>query len=366
MRDSSQLGICQRIAEIRAEVAGPRGKSLFAKKLGISPSTYDYYEARRVPPADVLVRIADVAGVDLRWLLTGEAGAGPAVPAGHPVLRRAASLLAQWPDSAAPLGAFIDILVESLKFPAKGDAGRAGAPHTGDAPSPVSPPAAPRPVPGATLPPPPATEDPQPPEGGIAAGGASWIPILGRSAAGVPQFWSHDHEAAGIRTLQELATRPWRPGPARSQPACVTGLDLRPESQARRGPLRDLPVQIVTLDGPDGNDVAEYVSSPEVKARYGDAFAVRIDGESMSPEIRHGDIVVLSPSAPATEGRPAVVQLQRQIGVTCKLYRREGDSIHLVPVNDQFAPQSFPADNVVWALRVLATIRPAKPGAVIA
>ena len=30
-----------------------------------------------------------------------------------------------------------------------------------------------------------------------------------------------------------------------------------------------------------------------MKARYGDAFAVRIDGESMSPEIRHGDLVVL-------------------------------------------------------------------------
>ena len=339
MTDSTRLAICQRIAGVRVEVAGPRGKSHFAKQLGISPSTYDYYESSRVPPADVLVRIADIAGVDLRWLLTGEASASHPVPSGHPVLQRAAALLATHPDSAKPLAAFLDILAASLQFPAKD-----------------------RPPEVARLEPTGRAEPwvgPRPAAVGVAGAGPgvwpsengreSWIPILGRSAAGVPQFWSGDGEESGAATLAELARRHAGRRPARAEQASASG-------PAR---LSDVPVQLVTLEGPDDSDVAEYMVSPEVRARFCDAFAVRIDGASMSPEIRHGDLVVLSPRAPAADGRPAVVQLRRQIGVTCKLFRRQGDSVHLVPVNEQFGPQEFPAGEVVWALRVLATIRPA-------
>jgi transcriptional regulator with XRE-family HTH domain len=379
MSDSSQLGICQRIAKIRSEVAGPRGKSSFAKKLGISASTYDYYESRRVPPADILVRIADVGGVDLRWLLTGdgpggsagEATGGPIVPAAHPVLQRAAILLARRPDSAGPLGAFLEILAESLKFPAK--SGRASnSLHAENARGDscvhqeVARPASeeacvqqvarPTPTPASV-----SASAPAPAPAEPVAQRDAWIPILGRSAAGVPQFWSGAQEASGVRTLGELVERQVRRGPARFEPAAASGLAFDPQAEDARGPLRDLSVQIVTLEGPDDNDVAEYVASKEMKARYGDAFAVRIDGESMSPEIRHGDLVVLSPSVPAAQGRPAVVQLHQQIGVTCKLYRREAQAVHLVPVNEQFATQTFSADRVAWALRVLATIRPLRP-----
>jgi len=42
------------------EYAGTRGKASFAREIGISPSTYDYYENSRVPPADVLVRISEL------------------------------------------------------------------------------------------------------------------------------------------------------------------------------------------------------------------------------------------------------------------------------------------------------------------
>jgi hypothetical protein len=211
----------------------------------------------------------------------------------------------------------------------------------------------------------------QRPPAGAEEGREGWIPILGRSAAGVPQFWSREDDASGVRTLGELVARQVGRRPAGVAPAAASGLTFGPDplldaeapGPARTGgePLRDLPVQIVTLEGPDDLDVAEYVASKEMKARHDDAFAVRIDGESMSPEIRHGDLVVLSPSVPAAEGRPAVVQLRRQIGVTCKLYRREAGDVHLVPVNDQFAPATFPAGHVAWALRVLATVRPARP-----
>lgn len=51
--DSSQH-ICRRIARLRLEVAGPRGRAQFARQLDLPASTYAYYEDDRIPPADRL------------------------------------------------------------------------------------------------------------------------------------------------------------------------------------------------------------------------------------------------------------------------------------------------------------------------
>lgn len=305
MLTSTPSDICERISRLRLEVCGPRGKANFAKQLDLSPSTYDYYESSRVPPAGVLVKIADVAGVDLRWLITGEAAKAP-VPVRHPVLQRAAELLAAAPNAAAPLAAFIDVLAESLKFPAKPSA-------PGDA---------------------------------AADAKAAWIPVLGRSAAGIPQFWSTEGDAAGVTALDDLLQRHLG-RPERQVVAARAAADDDAEAA----------VQIITLSAPDEDDVVEYISSASIKAAHADAFAVRIDGDSMEPRIRHGDLVILSPTSPALDGRPAVVQLKRQIGLTCKVYRRDGDRVHLVPLAAQYPPQAFAADQVVWALAVLARVR---------
>ena len=179
-REDSQSGIGERLASLRLELAGPRGKSLFAKQLGISPSTYAYYEGGRTPPAEVLVRIADLTGVDLRWLLTGDVAEGAPAPADHPAVRRAAALLGANPAAAGPLAAFLDVLAESMKFPDKGLALGEAAATDEDV----------------------VAEQAQ----------ASWIPVLGRSAAGVPQFWADGDSAAGVPDLGELAARYARSG----------------------------------------------------------------------------------------------------------------------------------------------------------
>jgi SOS-response transcriptional repressor LexA/transcriptional regulator with XRE-family HTH domain len=337
MIDASQNDICSRIAQVRLELDGPRGKASFAKKLGLSPSTYDYYEANRMPPADVLVRIAQVANVDLRWLLTG-ASPATSVSCNHPAVQRAADLLAQCPSAAAPLAAFLDILAQAAKFPPKETPGQSlSQPLTETSLTFIEPnaPAA-EPVLG-------------PPQIATAGAKESWIPVLGRSAAGVPQFWSHQEDTTGLTMLGELVSRSAGRAQRRVTPA-------RAAAEQSAEPAPDI-VQIISLSEPQDENVAEFVASSELKSRHADAFAVRIDGESMAPEIRHGDLVILSPSAPAIDGRAAVVQLDGQIGVTCKLYRLEDQSVHLVPINEQFAPQVFPAQKVAWALRVLAKVR---------
>lgn len=320
MQNSPQHDICRRIAALRLEIAGPRGKSSFAKKLSLSPSTYDYYESSRVPPADVLVQIADLAGVDLRWLLTGTAGE-PQISAAHPAVQRAAALLARHADAAAPLAAFLDLLAETFAFPAKKDI----APSAADKASRL---------------------EARSGKGGSDLGRSDWIPILGRSAAGVPQFWSDEDEQVGLTSLEQLVARHSRRASRPVKDAVVAGDDTA-----------EAAVQIIQLSEPTGDDVVQFVAAGAIKTRWPDAFAVQIDGESMMPDIAHGDMVILSPSAPAADGRAAVVQLRRQIGVTCKLYRRAGDVVHLVPVSEQFPPQSVPAEQIVWALRVLARVR---------
>ena len=131
--------------------------------------------------------------------------------------------------------------------------------------------------------------------------------------------------------------------------------------RGRTGPSKDEPsttVQIVTLARTDDDQPVQVIDCRTIKSKWPDSFAVQIDGESMGPYISHGDLVILSPSAPAEDGKAAVVQLANQIGVTCKLFRRSGNEIHLVPINEQFPPQAFPEDALVWGLRVLARIRP--------
>ena len=332
MKDPKLHPICRRITQIRTELTGQRGKSSFAQLLGLSPSTYDYYESNRVPPAKVLVEMAQVAGVDLHWLLTGQAAPETAPGAQHPVIVRAAKLLADNPAAGEPLAAFIQVLAEASKFPENPFTADSGPPDRQQPKESQAVAAARR---GASRP---GKAPPDVHEG--------WIPVLGRTAAGVAQFWSAQEDTDGLTVLNDLIKRYAQASPQRVRNVTAASQEIAPG-----------PIQLITLTGPEDNELVEFVAAAALKARYRDAFALRIDGESMAPDIHHGDIVVLSPSVPASQGRAAVVQLARQIGVTCKLYRREQERVHLVPVNEQFEPQTYPADAVVWALRVLSCIR---------
>lgn len=65
------MGLPERIKSIRLN----EGLSQIdmAKKLGIASSTYQYYErGERIPPADFIVKLITMHGVDCEWLLLGE------------------------------------------------------------------------------------------------------------------------------------------------------------------------------------------------------------------------------------------------------------------------------------------------------
>jgi hypothetical protein len=318
----------------------------------------------------MLVRIAEVAGADLHWLLTGQPGAAALGAEDHPVLRRVAKLLADCPDAAGALGAFVDLLIEARKFPAKAQEHKTADENRSMGVSPVESVgtrdqhgrdgrathrrAAGGQVLGTPL------GGPRPNGDARATGRESWIPILGRTAAGVARFWGKGEDVSGLTILADLVARHAGQTPQAVRPAVAT--EAGTEAEAWAGTEADAHppagVQLVTLSAPDQRDAVEFVAAEAIKRRYPDAFALRVDGDSMAPQILQGDVVVLSPSVPADDGRAAVVQAAGQIGVTCKLYRKAGGHVHLVPVNSRYEIADVEAGQVEWALRVLARVRP--------
>ncbi|MFP4054980.1 MAG: helix-turn-helix domain-containing protein, partial [Phycisphaerae bacterium] len=159
------------------EVTGPRGKSAFARLLGLPASTYDYYESGRVPPAEILVKIAEVARVNVCWLLTGETHCDDRIGAASPILQRAARLLKDSPQAAGALSALLDILEQTGKFPRKPASDQAIATEANE----VAPPA-PNLKPTLT---PTGHSQLVPADTGQQPGNREqWIPVLGRTAAG--------------------------------------------------------------------------------------------------------------------------------------------------------------------------------------
>ena len=111
------------------------------------------------------------------------------------------------------------------------------------------------------------------------------------------------------------------------------------------------------LSEPDEVGISEFVDCRMMTQLYPDAFALRVDGDSMSPRICDGDIVILSPAVLPRDGAVAVVNLRDQIGVTCKLIRRHAGEVHLIPANENFAIKIFNEQELSWALAVLWRVR---------
>ncbi len=297
------MSIHQRIQLIRTQSFGPRGRARFARALGISPSTYNYYERDRVPPPALLVQMCQVTGTDLEWLMTGQAA--DREDGSAPILKRLKELLPVRPNLAPALASFLDALEgahgteqEHLQNVVEAD-----------------------------------------------QAAAEVVPVLGRTAAGVPQFWSNGELAEQLTNL--------RPDQWTAAQRCELADDSSPQSLPQATVLIQTHAPVEWA----GISISEFLRTPNIRQHRPNTFALRIDGDSMQPAFQHGDIVLLCPTELARNGQPAVIQLRNQIGLTCKLYRRQGNRVHLIPINETVRPTSHPKQDVVWALRVLGRVR---------
>jgi len=329
-----EKAIISRIRKLRQEYAGERGKALFAKALGISPSTYNYYEQDRIPPVGLLWGICEITGADIRWLLTGQSQLGTknfekAMP--RSLVDKINLLISSDSSNIAALEAFVSLLRDKSKLENK----LKRAAITSD------------PKDDSTV----LKDDPSQAEDEKSP---HWLPILGRTAAGIVHFWSE----AGSRppSVTELADLLHRHKNSRH-------LQIAPQEVGKDPAVPNVPaldasqVSLVQLIEPQADGVSEFIDCGEITRIYPDAFALRVDGDSMAPWIIDGDIVVLSPSVSAYNGAVAVVQLSDQIGVTCKIIRRQANRVHLIPANEKFEVKIYDQNQLGWALAVLWRIR---------
>ena len=82
------------------------------------------------------------------------------------------------------------------------------------------------------------------------------------------------------------------------------------------------------------------------------AFALTVDGDSMSPRINHGDIVIISPNAPFVSGCIAAVALDEDRTLK-KVIELIGDVILLQPENSSYNPIVVPRGKVTIIGRVV-------------
>lgn len=307
--------ICARLAEVRQQHFGQRGKARFAKILGIRPSTYHHYELDRTPPAELLVRAAEVTGTSLEWLLTGEheltgSSVEDAWDSFRTLMGRLRELLQRKPELQRSIAGFLDLLEEvAATFPDAGASNVGGRWQTNDL-----------------------------------------IPVVGGTAAGPAHYWRELEATIGQpeidarldELLEQQSARAVRQAELHSSPS-----EAQPSG----------PVSLVQLSRPDELGFVEFLSNSAIKTVYPQAVAWRIDGDSMSPRFRDGDFVMTSPNQPAVDGHPCVARQKDQIGVNCKIYHRDGDAVMLIPVNESFLPQRVDAADVLWAYRVLYSVR---------
>jgi repressor LexA len=88
-------------------------------------------------------------------------------------------------------------------------------------------------------------------------------------------------------------------------------------------------------------DVSETLSVPEMLAPSGDAYVLRVRGDSMvDAHIADGDFVVIRPQQTARNGDIVVAQVEEN-AVTLKRFFREKGRVRLQPANEAYAAQFY-------------------------
>jgi phage repressor protein C with HTH and peptisase S24 domain len=140
----------------------------------------------------------------------------------------------------------------------------------------------------------------------------------------------------------------------------VSGARAIASSIAARNSVRRIPLIGFAQAGGDGFfDDGGYpvgggwdeVTLPEV----GDpnTYALEINGDSMEPVFRDGDMVVVSPGAPIRRGDRVVVRTQRGEVMAKQLARRSARRIELRSLNPSHPNYSFDLVEVTWMHRIV-------------
>lgn len=99
-----------------------------------------------------------------------------------------------------------------------------------------------------------------------------------------------------------------------------------------------------------GWDVVEFPASPDRKAGV---YALEVQGDSMLPLYRDGDVLIVEPGAQVRRGDRVVVKTREGEVMAKVLHRQSPRMIELVSLNPDHPNRSFEIDEIDWIARII-------------
>ena len=93
-------------------------------------------------------------------------------------------------------------------------------------------------------------------------------------------------------------------------------------------------------------EILGYEEVPQSWKNQGEFFGLRIKGDSMKPDINHGDTVIVRKQSTANNG-DVVITLVNGDDVTCKKFEKLDNGIILISNNSEYSPMYFSNEEVV-------------------
>jgi phage repressor protein C with HTH and peptisase S24 domain len=110
--------------------------------------------------------------------------------------------------------------------------------------------------------------------------------------------------------------------------------------------------RLFTDDGmPAGGPGWEEVEFPDLSKEK--VFALEVQGDSMEPLYRDGDVLIVSPTANVRKGDRVVVRTTAGEVTAKELKRKTAKSIELRALNAEHTDRTIPMDEVAWVARVM-------------
>jgi phage repressor protein C with HTH and peptisase S24 domain len=83
------------------------------------------------------------------------------------------------------------------------------------------------------------------------------------------------------------------------------------------------------------------------------SYALQVQGDSMLPLYRNGDVLIVEPGATTRKGDRVVVKTRSGEVMAKVLARRNADGIELVSINPEHPDRSLSMDEVDWLARIV-------------
>lgn len=93
-------------------------------------------------------------------------------------------------------------------------------------------------------------------------------------------------------------------------------------------------------------EILDYEKVPQSWKNQGEFFGLRIKGDSMKPDINHGDTVIVRKQSTANNG-DVVITLVNGDDVTCKKFEKLDNGIILISNNSEYSPMYFSNEEIV-------------------